>query len=135
MEHVKILHYVSFLLNQCFAARSPSLQEYVTRLKEGNCKTGKKYSSRYIGGVVGDVHRTLFYGGIFGSPGDKNYPNGKLHLLYEAAPLSFIVEEAGGVSSTGSRRIMDVDLHDLRQRVPVFLGSPGDVNELLKQIR
>ncbi len=78
MEHVKILHYISFLLNQCFAARSPSLQEYVTRLKEGNGKTGKKYSSRYIGGVVGDVHRTLFYGGIFGSPGDKNYPNGWL---------------------------------------------------------
>ncbi len=54
----------------------PNLQEYITKLREGHGKTGKKYSSRYIGGIVGDVHRTILYGGIFGSPGDEHNPDG-----------------------------------------------------------
>ncbi len=63
-------------LSPFVVARLPRLQDYVTMLREGHGKTGKKYSSRYLGGMVGDVHRTLLYGGIFGSPGDKNNPNG-----------------------------------------------------------
>jgi hypothetical protein len=61
-----------------------------------------KYSSRYIGSMVGDIHRTLLYGGIFGYPSDKKNANGKLRLLYEAAPMGFIMEQAGGRASTGT---------------------------------
>ena len=75
------------------------LQKYVEDIKTGNGESGVKYSSRYIGSMVGDVHRTLLYGGIFGYPGDAKNPNGKLRLLYEAAPMSYLVEQVdrGGV--------------------------------------
>ena len=58
--------------------------------------------SRYIGSLVGDFHRTLLYGGIYGYPGDSNNPNGKLRLLYECAPMSMLAEQAGGLGSTGA---------------------------------
>ena len=82
------------------------LLEYVTTIQKGEGETGKSYSSRYIGSMVGDVHRTLLYGGIFGYPATKKNPDGKLRLLYEAAPMSFLMEQAGGTSSTGRERIM-----------------------------
>mmetsp|Transcript_3348 Transcript_3348/g.4381 ORF Transcript_3348/g.4381 Transcript_3348/m.4381 type:complete len:411 (+) Transcript_3348:102-1334(+) len=106
------------------------IQQYVSSLKRGDNQSETKYSSRYIGSMVGDVHRTLLYGGIFGYPSDTKNPNGKLRLLYEAAPISFIVEQAGGISTTGSQRIMDITPESVHQRIPVFLGSPADVNEL-----
>jgi fructose-1,6-bisphosphatase I len=71
------------------------LQDYVDAIQRGNGETGQAYSSRYIGSMVGDVHRTLLYGGIFGYPATKKNPSGKLRLLYEAAPMSFIMEQAG----------------------------------------
>jgi len=108
------------------------LQKYVDALKTGTGESGERYSSRYIGSMVGDVHRTLLYGGIFGYPGDKKNPNGKLRLLYEAAPMSFILEQAGGRSTTGTERIMDIEPKAVHQRVPTFLGSPDDVAELEK---
>ena len=80
--------------------------------------------------MVGDIHRTILYGGIFGYPGDKNNPNGKIRLLYEGAPMSFIVEQAGGKCTTGEERIMDITPQKVHQRVPVFLGSHEDVSEL-----
>lgn len=81
------------------------------------------YSSRYIGSMVGDIHRTLLYGGIFGYPADRLSPEGKLRLVYESAPMSFLVEQAGGKSSTGSQSIMDVMPTSLDQRIPTFLGD------------
>jgi len=69
------------------------LQEYVTALQTAQCETKIQYSSRYIGSMVGDVHRTLLYGGIFGYPADTKNVNGKLRLLYEAAPMSFLIEQ------------------------------------------
>jgi len=107
------------------------LQKYVKDMKRGQNQSKTAYSARYIGSMVGDVHRTLLYGGIFGYPGDKKNPNGKLRLLYEAAPMSFILEQAGGKSTTGSQRIMEVAPEAVHQRVPVFLGSPDDVDELV----
>ena len=74
----------------------PQLQFYLSDLKSGNSLTGAAYNSRYIGSMVGDIHRTLLKGGIFGYPRDMKYPQGKLHLLYESAPMSFIMEQAGG---------------------------------------
>ena len=70
--------------------------------------------ARYIGSLVGDFHRTLLYGGIYGYPGDAKNVNGKLRLLYECAPMSFIAEQAGGAGSTGKMRVMDVDPDEVR---------------------
>ena len=82
------------------------LKQYVEDIQQGKGKSGKEYSSRYIGSMVGDVHRTLLYGGIFGYPGTAKNLNGKLRLLYEASPMSFLMEQAGGLSTTGKSRIM-----------------------------
>jgi hypothetical protein len=80
--------------------------------------------------MVGDVHRSLLYGGIFGYPADKKNPNGKLRLLYEAAPMAFLIEQAGGLGLTGKNRIMDIPPVSVHQRVPCILGSRDDVLEL-----
>uniref|UniRef100_A0A7S1U5N4 fructose-bisphosphatase n=2 Tax=Phaeomonas parva TaxID=124430 RepID=A0A7S1U5N4_9STRA len=106
------------------------LKEYIDNLKAGKGETGEAYSARYIGSMVGDIHRTLLYGGIFGYPGDAKNPDGKLRLLYEGAPMSFILEQAGGKSTTGSQRVMDIKPNGVHQRVPVFLGSPEDIDEV-----
>ena len=82
--------------------------------------------------MVGDVHRTLLYGGVFGYPADAKNTNGKLRLLYEAAPMAYLVEQAGGLALTGKTRIMDLIPQSVHQRVPVILGSPEDVREARK---
>merc|ERR1719235_1310257 len=110
----------------------PALQTYINNLKAGKGESGQKYSARYIGSMVGDIHRTLLYGGIFGYPGDAKNPNGKLRLLYEGAPMSFLLEQAGGKSTTGSQRVMEITPNGVHQRVPVFLGSPEDIDEVSK---
>jgi len=105
------------------------LQDYVQAIKAGKGKSGERYSQRYIGSMVADVHRTLLYGGIFAYPADKRNVNGKLRLLYEAAPMSFLVEQAGGKAITGHSRVMDIPPVAVHQRVPVILGSLRDVEE------
>ncbi|KAK2466916.1 hypothetical protein APHAL10511_001174 [Amanita phalloides] len=90
------------------------------------------YSARYIGSMVADVHRTLLYGGIFGYPNDKKSKNGKLRLLYEAFPMAFLTEQAGGIATTGYQRILDVEPKSIHERCSVFLGSQDDVLDLLK---
>eukprot|EP00884_Botryococcus_braunii_P012283 jgi/Botrbrau1/21055/Bobra.0144s0055.2 len=105
----------------------PRLQKYMDSLKDADKWGGKPYSARYIGSLVGDFHRTLLYGGIYGYPGDKKNPNGKLRLLYECAPMSFIMEQAGGKGSTGVQRVLDVNPDKVHQRVPLFIGSPKEV--------
>ena len=106
------------------------LQDYVTAIQKGEGESRTKYSARYIGSMVGDVHRTLLYGGIFGYAADTKNKAGKLRLLYEAAPMAFLVEQAGGVATTGRDRIMDIEPSNVHQRVPCILGSADDVNEL-----
>ncbi|EJD44053.1 fructose-1,6-bisphosphatase [Auricularia subglabra TFB-10046 SS5] len=90
------------------------------------------YSARYIGSMVADVHRTLLYGGIFGYPDDRKSKSGKLRLLYEAFPMAFLTEQAGGLATTGRGRILDVVPKSIHERCPVFLGSKEDVQDLLK---
>jgi len=107
------------------------LQEVVSKWKSGTGASGKSFSSRYIGSMVGDVHRTLLYGGVFGYPGDTKNPNGKLRLLYEGAPMSFIMEQAGGMSTTGKERVMEIAPEVVHQRVPVIMGSKKDVQEVV----
>jgi len=90
------------------------------------------YSARYIGSMVADVHRTLLYGGIFGYPDDKKSKSGKLRLLYEAFPMAFLTEQAGGLASTGRGRILDIQPKDIHERCAVFLGSKEDVQDIIK---
>ena len=83
---------------------------------------------RYVGSLVADFHRNLLAGGVFCYPANTRTPRGKLRLLYEANPLAFIVEQAGGRAITGSQRIMDVVPNDLHQRTPLYIGSRDDVD-------
>jgi len=108
------------------------LQEVVQGWKEGTGKSGTTFSSRYVGSMVGDVHRTLLYGGVFGYPGDTKNPNGKLRLLYEGAPMSFIMEQAGGLSTTGTQRVMEINPEFVHQRVPIVMGSKNDIEEIME---
>jgi len=112
-----------------YAKWSDGMKRYVDWLKMEDKTTGRPYSGRYVGSLVADFHRNLLYGGIYLYPGDAKNPNGKLRLLYEGAPLAFIVEQAGGAASDGSRRIMDLAPGALHQRSPLFIGSPEDVRE------
>ncbi len=80
-------------------------------------------SSRYIGSLVADIHRNLLRGGIFAYPAEKGKPNGKIRLLYEAGPLAYMIDQAGGYASTGHENILDLQPEDLHQRVPVFMGN------------
>ena len=84
-------------------------------------------SVRYVGSLVADFHRNLLGGGIFAYPANQQTPNGKLRLLYEANPLAFIVEQAGGLASDGAQSILDVQPTELHQRTPLYIGSRGDV--------
>jgi fructose-1,6-bisphosphatase I len=107
------------------------MKKTVHAWREGTGATGERYSSRYIGSMVGDVHRTLLYGGVFGYPGDTKNVNGKLRLLYEGAPMSFIMEQAGGLSTTGTERVMEIVPDFVHQRVPIVMGSKNDVQEVI----
>ena len=94
---------------------------------------GKKaYRLRYIGAMVADLHRTMLRGGIFVYPPDVKNKRGTLRLLYEASPMAFLVEAAGGAASDGSQRILEIEPTELHQRVPVFMGSTEDVADALR---
>jgi fructose-1,6-bisphosphatase I len=85
------------------------------------------YTARYSGALVGDVHRILYQGGVFLYPGTVKKPEGKLRLLYESAPMAFLIEQAGGMASTGTQEILDVIPEKLHQRTPLIIGSKEDV--------
>jgi fructose-1,6-bisphosphatase I len=106
------------------------IQSYINELLLGTeGPRGKDYNMRWVAAMVGDIHRVLTRGGIFMYPFDKRNPKmpGKLRLLYEANPMAFLMEQAGGVASTGHGRIMDVMPEEIHQRVPVLLGSKEEV--------
>ncbi|CAL1378915.1 unnamed protein product [Linum trigynum] len=109
------------------------LKKYIDDLKDPGPSL-KPYSARYIGSLVGDFHRTLLYGGIYGYPRDKKSKNGKLRLLYECAPMSFIVEQAGGKGSDGHGRVLDIQPTEIHQRVPLYIGSVEEVEKLEKYL-
>jgi len=113
----------TYSVNEAYYDRwSPGQQRLVSYLKRSG-----GFGSRYIGSLVADVHRTLLQGGLFMYPGDRNHPEGKLRLLYEAAPMAMIVEQAGGRGSDGRTRLLDVQPTALHQRTPVYLGSAAFV--------
>ncbi len=89
---------------------------------------------RYVGSLVADFHRNLLGGGLFAYPANQKNPKGKLRLLYEANPLAFIVEQAGGAATSGQTRILDIEPTDLHQRTPLFIGSRSDVEIALSML-
>lgn len=105
-----------------------ALVKFIETLKE------EGYTSRYIGSMVADVHRTLIKGGIFAYPADTKNKNGKLRLLYEAAPMAFLTVQAGGMATTGYEDILNIKPSDVHQRVPVFLGSKKEINQMIEFI-
>ncbi|MEM6570854.1 MAG: class 1 fructose-bisphosphatase [Planctomycetota bacterium] len=92
------------------------------------------YSMRYAGAMVADVHRTLMKGGVFLYPPTKSAPSGKLRLMYEANPMAMLVEQAGGKAFSGTQRTMEVQPDAIHQRVPVILGSPAEVDHVLRHL-
>eukprot|EP00557_Chaetoceros_sp_GSL56_P002679 CAMPEP_0176497810 /NCGR_PEP_ID=MMETSP0200_2-20121128/11948_1 /TAXON_ID=947934 /ORGANISM="Chaetoceros sp., Strain GSL56" /LENGTH=419 /DNA_ID=CAMNT_0017895899 /DNA_START=27 /DNA_END=1286 /DNA_ORIENTATION=+ len=109
---------------------SKPVQRYLDALKEGSSSIGVRSNARYVGALVADVHNVLINGGIYGYPGTRTNPQGKLRLLYESNPMAMIMEQAGGAASTGRGRILDVDPTAVHMRVPTFLGSIDNVYEL-----
>ncbi|KMP12572.1 fructose 1,6-bisphosphatase [Candidatus Nitromaritima sp. SCGC AAA799-C22] len=99
----------------------------VSYLKEKDCASGRPYKARYIGSLVSDFHRTLLKGGIFMYPADSKNQNGKLRFAFEAGPVAFLVENAGGRASTGTERILDITPTSIHQCVPLYIGSRFDV--------
>ena len=110
------------------------VQRYVDECLAGtNGPRRMDFNMRWVASMVAEVHRILTRGGVFMYPKDTKDPSkaGKLRLLYEANPMSFIVEQAGGMSTTGTQRILDLQPQGLHQRVPVILGSKNEVSRII----
>jgi fructose-1,6-bisphosphatase I len=113
-----------YSVNEAYYPRwSAEQRKLVDHFKGMHGELDAPYRSRYIGSLVSDFHRTLLRGGIFMYPADSKSPRGKLRLLYEAAPLAFVCEQAGGRATDGSRDILELVPEDLHQRTPLYLGS------------
>ena len=111
------------------------VQNYVADLLQGEeGPRGKNFNMRWVASMVAEVHRVLTRGGIFSYPWDSRDESkpGKLRLMYEGNPMSFLIEQAGGVSHSGYKRIMDIEPTGIHQRVSVFLGSAEEVNTAVK---
>jgi fructose-1,6-bisphosphatase I len=104
------------------------VKKYIKYCQEEDKATSRPFSSRYIGSGVADIHRNLIVGGIYIYPTTTKSPKGKLRLLYECNPLAFIIEQAGGKATTGGKRIMELDIKELHQRTPLFIGSADMVD-------
>ena len=125
-------------MGSIFSVNEGNLKEFPEGVKayidycKGNNKAEKRpYSARYIGSLIADFHRNLLKGGIYMYPPTEKAPNGKLRLLYECNPMSFLVEQAGGKSHTGKQRVMEVTPEQFHQRVPIFIGSSKMVDQVL----
>lgn len=112
------------------------LKRYIKYCQVEDKATNRPYTARYIGSMVADLHRTLIKGGIFIYPASTRYPEGKLRLMYECNPHSFIIEQAGGMAIDGKKRIMEIQPTSIHERSPIYIGSPDNVKkvkELLEQ--
>lgn len=119
-----------YSINHAYFERwSPGVQQYVRWLQGREGTSAPAMSSRYIGSLVADFHRNLMRGGVFCYPGERNKPQGKIRLLYEAGPLSYLIEQAGGYASDGCRPILDIEPTELHQRTPIFLGNRSLVHQ------
>jgi fructose-1,6-bisphosphatase I len=123
-----------YSVNEANADSFPeAYRRYLAHLRSG--ATGRTYSSRYIGSLVADFHRTLLKGGVFLYPPTARYAKGKLRLLYEANPIAFLAEQAGGMAVDGQRNILDIVPSDLHQRTPLLVGSREEIELLMKMLK
>ena len=112
---------------------APPVKQYIEDCLAGKAGVrGKDFNMRWVASMVADVHRILTRGGVFMYPWDQREPNkpGKLRLMYEANPMAWLVEQAGGAATNGQQRIMDIQPTELHQRVSVFLGSKNEVQRV-----
>jgi fructose-1,6-bisphosphatase I len=110
-------------------------QKFADHIRYSDAERYAKTSSRYIGSLVSDFHRNLLYGGVFMYPADKNTGKGKLRLLYELNPMSLLAEQAGGASTTGTKRMLEIDPTELHQREPVVIGNKTEVKLYEKMVK
>ncbi len=110
-----------------YAQFNEGTKKYLDYIKEEDPATNRPYSTRYIGSLVADFHRNLLTGGVFVYPPTTKHLRGKLRLMYEANPLAFICEQAGGRATNGRDRILDIQPLELHQRTPLYIGSVDDV--------
>ncbi len=123
-----------YSVNEANAHHFPQpYRDYLEKLRTGGL--GQEYSSRYIGSLVADFHRTLLKGGVFLYPPTDTHPGGKLRLLYEANPIAFIAEQAGGMATSGSQRILEIEPHDIHQRTPLIVGSEVEMKEFARAMK
>jgi fructose-1,6-bisphosphatase I len=118
-------------VNEC----DPRIVDYIKYCQSRENDYGSPYSGRYIGSLVADFHRNLIKGGIYIYPCTHNAPEGRLRLLYECNPLAFISEQAGGISSDGTQRIMDIKPEKLHERVAFFTGSKKMVEKAMSFLK
>jgi fructose-1,6-bisphosphatase I len=124
--------YYSINESYCDRWHEPYLK-YLTRLRSG--ELGRRYSSRFVGSMVADFHRTLLRGGVFIYPPNTDYPEGRLRLLYEANPVSFIAEQAGGAASNGQQPLLDVQPQTIHERTPLIVGGKSEMAEFERCLR
>jgi fructose-1,6-bisphosphatase I len=113
----------------CYSTNEGNFQKLDEPTKKAITNLRNSYSLRYVGSLVADFHRNLLKGGIFLYPGDPSSPDGKLRLMYEANPLGFVAEQAGGAVSSGSLRILDIQPERLHQRTPLIIGNKDIVEQ------
>jgi fructose-1,6-bisphosphatase I len=118
-----------------YASWHEGMQRWSDWIKQPDKASGRPYGHRYVGTLVADFHRTLLKGGVFAYPADRKNPEGKLRLLYEAAPMAMLAEQAGAAADTGRGRVLEVVPTALHQRVPLFLGSRDDVADVVRFAR
>jgi fructose-1,6-bisphosphatase I len=134
-EHIRMpAHGAIYSVNEANADSFPEpYRAFLARLRAGQVG-GRTYSSRYIGSLVADFHRTLLKGGIFLYPPTAAYPAGKLRLMYEANPIALLAEQAGGLATDGRRRILEIEPKGLHQRTPLLVGSREEMGVLMEML-
>lgn len=120
-----------YSINEGYYEHFPiGVKKFIKYCQEKDEKTNRPFTSRYIGSLVADFHRNLLKGGIFIYPETSMYKTGKLRLLYECNPIAYIAEQAGGLATDGSRRILDIEPETIHERVPFYTGSRNMVNKI-----
>jgi fructose-1,6-bisphosphatase I len=115
---------IIYSINEGYYVHFPQgVKSYIKYCQVEDEATHRPYSSRYVGSMIADLHRSMIKGGIFIYPVTAATPGGKLRLVYECNPMSFIIEQAGGRATDGKKRIMELDVTSLHQRTPIFIGS------------
>jgi fructose-1,6-bisphosphatase I len=124
----------------CNEGNSLHWDEPIKKAVEGFKNSEKPYTSRYVGSMVADIHRTILYGGIYLYPADAKSPKGKLRLLYEGIPMAMIIEQAGGVASAGMfngkiQRVLDLVPDKIHAKCPIIMGGKRDVQKVYDEYK